>query len=177
MKKLFAAAVLLMVVCLAMPAIAGNDNDDNLNSEKIAIGFYFPANTSANTAYLYKVRRIFPSFSEYSAPDLATTVIFTDTPLIPGVTPVRVDHITELRTAVNAVRTLAGLSAGSYTDSTLTPGVAVVKAAHLTDLRTALDAACSALLLPAISYTSPSIVAGTTTISAVDINDLRTGVR
>jgi hypothetical protein len=177
MKKLFAAAVLLMVVCLAMPAIAGNDNDDNLNSEKIAIGFYFPANTSANTAYLYKVRRIFPSFSEYSAPDLATTVIFTDTPLIPGVTPVRVDHITELRTAVDAVRALAAAGGGSYSDATLTSGLTPIMAAHITDLRMALDDARSTLQLTPNTYTRPAIVGGTTAIWAADINDLRIGVR
>ncbi len=132
---------------------------------------------SANTSYLYKVRAISPSATPYSAPDLATTVIFTDPTLVAGTTAVKAAHFTELRTAVDAVRTLAGMGGGSYTDPTLTAGVTLVKAAHLTDLRTALDAARSALLLPAVSYTRPSIVAGTTTIAAADINDLRNGVR
>jgi hypothetical protein len=132
---------------------------------------------SANTSYLYKVRAISPSATPYSAPDLATTVIFTDPTLVAGTTAVKAAHFTELRTAVDAVRTLAGMGGGSYTDPTLTAGVTVVKAAHMTDLRTALDAARSALLLPAIIYTRPSIVAGTTTIAAADINDLRNGVR
>jgi len=132
---------------------------------------------SANTAYLYKVRSIPPTASPYSAPDLATTVIFTDPSLVTGSTMIKTAHITELRTAVDAVRALAGQGAGSYTDPTLNAGVTLVKVAHVTDLRTALDAARSTLLLPAMSYTRPAIVAGTTTISAVDINDLRTGVQ
>jgi hypothetical protein len=131
---------------------------------------------SANTSYLYKVHAIAPSVSPDGAPDLATTVIFTDPSLLPGTTVVKAAHFIELRTAVDAVRTLAGLSGGSYTDLTLSPGVTLIKAAHLTDLRSALDAARSTLMLPAISYTR-SIVAGTTTIAAADINDLRSGVQ
>jgi len=139
----------------------------------------FPDNTAAaNTSYLYKVRAIAPAFSPYGTPDLATTVIFTDATLTPGSTIVKAVHFTELRTAVNAVRALAGLTPPfSFTDATLTPGSTTVKAVHLTQLRTALDAARSSLLLPAISYTTPTITAGTTVISAVDINDLRTGVK
>ena len=138
----------------------------------------FTDNTaSANTAYLYKVRGIAPSITPYGAADLATTVIFTDPTLVAGTTAVKAVHFTQMRTAVNAVRALAGLSGGAYTDPTLSPGVSVVKAAHLTDLRSALDAARSVLLLPAVIYTRPSIVAGTTTIAAADINDLRGGVR
>ncbi len=120
---------------------------------------------AAGTAYLYKVHAIAPAASPFGAPDLATTVLFTDPTLVAG-TAVKAAHFTELRTAVDAVRTLAGLSGGTYTDPTLTPGVTTVKAAHVTDLRSALDAARSTLLLPAISYTTPTITAGSTKISA-----------
>ncbi|MGZ4808496.1 MAG: hypothetical protein ACXV7D_04130 [Thermoanaerobaculia bacterium] len=44
-------------------------------------------------------------------PDLATTVIFTDSSLVAGTTVVKSVHVTELRTAANAVRQLAGLAA------------------------------------------------------------------
>ena len=131
----------------------------------------------ANTAYLYKVRAIAPSTSPYGAADLATTFIFADPVLVPNATVIKAAHFTELRTAVDAVRTLAGLSAGVYTDPTLTPGVTPIRAVHITDLRTALDAARSALLLPEISYTTPNIIPGTTRISASHINDLRNGLR
>ena len=140
-------------------------------------GSFTDTTASANTAYLYEVRAIAPSISPYSAADLATTVIFTDPTLVTNTTVVKAAHFTELRTAVDAVRTLAGQSGGSYTDLTLTAGVTVIKALHLTDLRSALNAARTALLLPPVTYSRPGIVAGTTTISAVDINELRSGVR
>jgi hypothetical protein len=128
-----------------------------------------------NTAYLYKVRAILPSVSVYSAPDLATTVIFTD-PTLTATTQIKAAHINELRTAINAVRTLAGLGAGVYTDPTLTVGVTTVKAAHLTDLRSALASARLTLALPAITYTPPTLAAGLA-ISAAHVNELRAAVR
>lgn len=138
-------------------------------------------NASASTAYLYKVHAISPANAPFGTPDLATTVIFTDPSLGPGTT-IKAAHVAELRTAVDAVRALAGLSGGSYTtDPTINAGVTIIKAAHLTELRTALDQARASVIppmpLPAIVYTRPNIVPGTTTSSAADINDLRNGVR
>ena len=131
---------------------------------------------SAATAYLYKVRAISPSVTPYGTADLATTVIFTDPVLVAGSTIAKAVHITELRTAVNAVRTLAGLGAGTYTNATLTPGATAIRAVDVVDLRTALNAARNALPILAISYTRPGIVSGMT-IAAADINDLRNGVQ
>ncbi len=133
---------------------------------------------SANTSYLYKVRAISPSVSPFGTPDLATTVIFTDPSLVTGIA-IKAAHITELRTAVDAVRSLASLGGGSYTTNPSPASGVAIKAAHLTELRTALDQARATvfLSLPAIVYTTPNIVAGTTKISAADINDLRSGVR
>jgi hypothetical protein len=132
----------------------------------------------ANTAYLYKVRaNNGSSDSGDSNVDLATTVIFTDPSLAVGTTQVAAVHITELRTAVNAVRALTLLGAGSYTDSTLTPGSMTIKRLHITDLRTALDAARSALSLPAVSYTDTTITAGSTLIKAAHVTELRNAVK
>jgi metallopeptidase family M12-like protein len=131
---------------------------------------------TANTAYLYKVRSVNGGESADSNRDLATTVIFTDDPLVAGTTTIQAVHLTQLRTAVDAVRTLATLSAGSYTDPTITPGTTTIKAAHITDLRTALDAARSGLTLSAVSY-GESIVANTTTIKASHLTELRNGVK
>jgi hypothetical protein len=130
---------------------------------------------TANTAYLYKVRAVNGAESGDSNRDLATTVIFTDDPLVPGSTYIRVVHITQLRTAINAVRTLAGLGPGSYTDPTLTAGVKV-KAAHVNDLRTALNAARSSLALSAVSY-AETITALVTKIKASHLTELRNGVK
>ena len=90
--------------------------------------------------------------------------------------PIEPAHVTELRTAVNAVRALASLSAGSYTDPTLTAGTTVIKAAHINDLRTALNAARSNLTLSAISY-SETVTATVTTVKATHVTELRNGVK
>jgi hypothetical protein len=134
---------------------------------------------AANTAYLYKVRAYdaVSTAGPYSSTDLATTVIFTDDPLVAGVTIVKAVHITQLRTAVNAVRTLAGLAAGSFTDPTITVGVTAVHAANVTELRANLDEARTHLGLPAQPYTDGTITAGSTAIKAAHIAELRNGVK
>jgi hypothetical protein len=131
---------------------------------------------SANTAYLYKVRAFDGSTESLDSNiDLATTVIFTDPTLTTGVV-VKAVHFTELQTAINAVRTLAGLSAFSFTAPA--PGASVtIQAAHVSDLRTALNAARNTLTLSSISYTDPTITVGSTVMKAAHINDLRAGVQ
>ena len=103
--------------------------------------------------------------------------IFTDDPLTLQVTPVKVVHITELREAINTLRSNNGLGAFSFTDSTLTAGVTQVRAVHLTDLRTALNGVYDALVLTRPTYTDPTIVAGVTEIKAVHISEIRSAVR
>lgn len=134
------------------------------------------AGRSANTAYLYKVRAVNGGESTDSNIDLATTVIFTDDPLVAGTTAIKAAHVSELRTAIDAVRALAALGAGSYTDPIITAGSTAVKAVHVTELRTAIDAARSALALSALSYADP-ISAGTTAVKASHLTELRNGVK
>jgi hypothetical protein len=132
---------------------------------------------SSNIAYLYAVKAIGSGGeSAYSAPDLATTVMFTDAPLVGGTTPVRRTHFVELRTAVNAVRALAGLGAYGFADATLTAGSTPIRVAHITDLRMALDAARAQLPLTALSYTDPVLSTGGS-IKAVHVTELRNGVK
>jgi hypothetical protein len=66
--------------------------------------------------------------------DAATTVSFTDAVLSSAI-QVKAVHITQLRTAVNAMRATANLPAISYTDPTITAQSTKVKAAHVTELR------------------------------------------
>jgi hypothetical protein len=130
-----------------------------------------------NTAYLYRVR-VFAgaTFGPYSHVDLATTVIFDDDPLIAGF-PIRAQHVSQLRTAVEAVRTLAGfMTPYDFADLTLSPGLTAVRAVHVTDLRAALDDARNQLMLPAVNY-SEAITAGSTTIRVAHIVELRDGVK
>jgi hypothetical protein len=148
---------------------------------------YTPLNTSAatsyndnglapNTTYLYKVRAMNGGgptpFSEVNA---ATTIIFTDDPLTAG-TPIKAIHVTELRTAVNAMRTAAGLADMPFTDPELAAGT-VIKALHVSDLRTGLDAARASIGLPALVYTDPAITAGSTTARTAHAVELRSGVK
>lgn len=140
---------------------------------------YVDATASANTAYLYKVRSSGTGGSSESADsgrDLATTVIFTDDPLVVQTTSIKATHITQLRTAVNAVRSLASLGSGSYTDPSLTVNVTPARAAHINDLRTALAAAGTILTLPALSF-GETITATTTRVKASHVEELRSGVK
>ncbi len=69
---------------------------------------------------------------------------WTDNPLVPGRTPIKAVHFTELRARINDRLTGCGGTAFSFTDPTLTVGVTLVRALHVTELRTALDAAYAA---------------------------------
>ena len=132
---------------------------------------------AANTAYLYRVRAA-NSFGDgpFSTSDLATTIIFTENPPVSGVTIIKAVHLNELRTAVNAVRTLAGQSAAAFTDPTLSSAIKV-KAVHITELRTYLTAARSALGLSTAAYTDPTITAGVTTVKGIHLTEIRNNVR
>ena len=76
--------------------------------------------------------------------DVAESALFTDDPLVPGVTPVRAVHFAELRSRIDALREAEGLGGFAWTDPVLTPGVTPVRLAHLLDLRSALAAAYAA---------------------------------
>src|SRR5439155_12707732 len=79
---------------------------------------------SANTTYLYRVRAIVSGYVGLASNvDIATTIVFNET-IVPQITTIKAAHITELRTAVNAVRAAAGLGVASFTDDPL-PGVFV----------------------------------------------------
>src|SRR5581483_3180037 len=100
---------------------------------------FVDSTVSPNTAYLYRVRDLDPmnNAGVYSDPDLATTVIVSDDPLVAQTTTIQARHMEELRTAVNAVRAAGALNAASFTDPSL-PGVGV-KATHVQELRSNLD--------------------------------------
>jgi hypothetical protein len=125
---------------------------------------------AANNAYMYRVRAVNAGGTSVdSAADLATTVVYTDAALVAGIA-VKAVHLSELRTAVSAVRLQASLSAGTFTDSA-SAGV-VVKAVHINELRTQLDAAMSALSLTTGGFTD-TILANSTAIKAIHFQELR----
>jgi len=70
----------------------------------------------------------------HSAPANSTTVqggppVFTDDPLVPGVTPIKALHITQLRTVVNDARTRAALPGANWAES-ISSGATVIKAGY-----------------------------------------------
>ncbi|HEX6216881.1 MAG TPA: hypothetical protein VFZ38_18725, partial [Vicinamibacterales bacterium] len=129
----------------------------------------------AARSYLYRVRAVKASTSSLpSGADLTTTILFSNDPLQAGITEVQAVHLTELRTAVNAARTLASLAPATFTDSA--PEGVAITAQHIDELRNALFAARTALSLPAVSWSDPTLTAGDD-IRAADIAEVRGGVK
>jgi hypothetical protein len=123
----------------------------------------------AGTSFLYQVRAVGSGGNSVnSAADLATTVIFTDSPLVAG-TSIKAIHVSELRSGVNAVRALNGQGAFSFTDSAAAG--TIVSAVHVTDLRTALDAARGPLGFSTGGYTDASLAG--VFVKAVHFQELR----
>ncbi len=111
----------------------------------------------SGSAYLYRVVAV-GSSSNVSPPsniDLATAITFLDDPLQAGTTPIKAQHITEMRQAVDAVRAAANQGGAGWTDSSLSG--ATIKAIHIQELRTNLDQALSALGLNVGLYTDATL--------------------
>ena len=120
---------------------------------------YTDTTALANTAYLYRVLAVNSAgASGNSLSDLATTVIYSDDRLVEFVTVIKAAHLIQLRTAVNAVRALAGLAPGIYTD---TPVAGLkVKAIHIMELRTQYDSAMAVLTGVNSSWATSPVIGG-----------------
>ena len=182
-----ATAVSASQVSLSWAPVSGATGYEVHRATSISSGYSFlftTPNTSyldgaviANTAYLYKVRAIGGAgTSAFSSVDAATAITFTDTTLSSAVQVKRL-HITELHTAVNAMRAAAGLAPATFTDSDITTQSTRLKAVHITELREALNAARSMIGLATLSYTDPTITVGSTTAKAAHVTELRAGTR
>lgn len=99
---------------------------------------------------------------------------FTDDPLVAGAAVIKAVHITELRSRIDAVRQILGLTGYGWTDA-LTAGASAIRALHVTELRTALDQAYTRAALTPPTYTDPNLGAGLT-IKAVHLKELRDAV-
>ncbi len=69
-----------------------------------------------------------------------TPFAWTDPVLTPGVTPVRLAHLLELREALATAYAAAGRGAPVWADAPPPAGTTLVRAAHLTELRAAVIA-------------------------------------
>jgi subtilisin family serine protease len=102
---------------------------------------------------------------------------YTDDPITSQSTPIKAAHITELRQAINTLRSNNGLSSFSFTDSTLTAGSTQIKAVHITELRTALNGVYDAQSKTKPTYTDPTVTAGQTTVKKAHIAEIRQAVK
>ena len=101
---------------------------------------------------------------------------FTDHPIVPGVTPVKAVHFTELRARIDVLRREAGLAPFPWTDRVLTAGVTPVRLAHLLELRSALGEAYAEAGRSAPRWTDAAPVGGATPIRAAHLMELRAAV-
>jgi RHS repeat-associated protein len=110
-----------------------------------------------------------------SFPTDPTITSIVDDPTGTNVTSVKAAHITELRTAVNAARSLAGLAAAQWTNQTLTATVSVISADDVRDLRTKLDEALTALGIQTSNYDDQTLAGSPngTLIKKIHITQLR----
>lgn len=138
----------------------------------IANNTYNDLDVVAGTAYRYRIRSINAAGTATGTSDIATTILFTD-PTLTTATKVKAVHVSELRTAIDAVRALAGLGAASYSN-TAAAGT-TIRAQDILEMRTAIDAAWSALSMSPAAYTDPSLA--NVKVKAVHFNDLRARVR
>jgi M6 family metalloprotease-like protein len=136
---------------------------------------YTDTNVVGGTTYLYRIAAYTPAgWSEWSMPDAATTIVFSDSPLLVK-SLIRATHVTQLRTAANAMRAAAGLAPMVFTD-TIGNGVRI-KALHLRQLREAIAAARASLLLPPSALTDPTLTAGVTRVKVVHVEEMRNAVK
>ena len=130
---------------------------------------------SVNTTYFYKVKAVASTTaSDFSAVDPATTIAFTDDPIVAGSTKIKAAHLLELRSAINAIRVTLGLGAFSFVNA-LDPGTPV-RASDITEIRTALIGVRSALGLTT-TFTDDPLVGSSTLIKAVHIEEIRQAIK
>jgi RHS repeat-associated protein len=145
---------------------------------------YNDTSVTSGTAYLYRICAADGQgncTSGYSNITLGVAFSFTDPTITSfsenpsNATVVKAAHITELRTVVNAVRNLAGLSNATWTNGNIVPGVTVVSKDDVQDLRDRLNDALVAMNLQTSPYSDSTLTAGAngTPIKAVHIRELR----
>jgi hypothetical protein len=126
---------------------------------------------SAATTYRYRVRALNAyGSSSITSPDLATTVLFTDS-VLSGVQAKAV-HLAELRAGVNAVRAFSGRAPASFTGGAAGQAIGAI---HLTEVRSALDAAAPDAGLATGGYTDSSLAG--VAVKAVHFEEIRSRVK
>ena len=159
-------------------SVSGEANFAVINSNVVGTTYPDTTVTSIN-AYLYRVRAADAAgnLSPPSSIDVATAITFEDDPFAapPTLTPVRAQHVLQLRQAINAVRhTVPSMQDYSWTQP-ITAGSTLIKANDIEEMRTALDQALNALNLTAGGYTNSSLT--NVLIQKIHITQLRDRVK
>ena len=163
------------------PPAGGADHYQVERTESIAGPFFFVGNASGATyndtsvtnlhAYLYRVRAVSAqgAISTPSNMALGTAISFEFQTLANQI--IKAQHYHDVRTAINKVRGVAGLSDYAWARGTLS-GL-TVNAADTTEMRSALDAALTALSIPVTAYTDSTLTVGVTLIKATHLEELQ----
>lgn len=132
----------------------------------------------SNSAYVYYViaanadRSVTSSASSAS---YVTTYGFTDNPVTTGTTEVKAQHITELRSAVEALDSAIGVTLPTWTDTSLSG--TNIKTTHVTELRNNLNSFRTSALLSSLTFTDSTLTAQSTTVQKTHLAELRVAVR
>jgi hypothetical protein len=105
--------------------------------------------------------------------NIDSALLYTDNTLVSGGTAIKLAHFSEVRSSVNAMRTMAGLSPFAF-DGTFGAGLNVL-ASHVTALRTAIAEARTAMGMIAATFTDGSVSG--LNIKMVHVTDLRDAAR
>ena len=136
---------------------------------------------SRGVRYYFVIKAYSPLGVESGGSNEVSTILgdgpraaFTDDPLVPGVHSMRLVHLTELRTRIDALRVASRLPAVQWLPvaSQSTP----ISASHLTQLRAAIAPVYAALGLAAPTYANDPLASGTP-LKALHIAQLRDAVK
>ncbi len=145
----------------------------NASGGLVSTTSYTDANVASGKTYLYKVKAFANGlWTDFSSPDLATTITFTDDNALTGLA-VRAIHLTEIRTAVNAVLTAAG-ETPSFVSAT---AGTTIFATDVTDLRTALITAYSRIGMPFSPNFGETILPNSSIIRASHFQEIRNATK
>lgn len=156
-----------------------NSTYTKISTDGAVTGTPFTDSTaSANTAYMYKVRSVQSgSESADSNKDFTVAMSYTDPTINAASTTIQAVHFTQLRTAVNALRTLnSGQGAFSFTDGTLNTTI-TVKGVHLTELRAELNTVRTALGFSTVTFTTDPTITTSVTVKKAHIDEMRAGLQ
>jgi ELWxxDGT repeat protein len=133
---------------------------------------YVDTQAQPDHTYIYRVR---PTGGAMSEPDIATTFLFLNDPLVPRVTTIRATHLLQLRTATNFARTTGRLPL--YVAIAPAPAISgAIRPAHIQELRNAIDEARRYLGVLPVTYTDPVLTPGMP-VKAIHIQELRNALK